>query len=74
MSHPIHIHIYMHIHKITQARLQYELSLREDDIDPSSDVYKVRFISKCRRIYLCMNVCTYIDVALQSLTNTPSHI
>lgn len=25
-----------------KARLKYELSLREDDIDPSSDVYKVR--------------------------------
>jgi hypothetical protein len=24
-----------------QARLQFELSLREDDIEPSSDVYKV---------------------------------
>ena len=51
-----HTHTHTHIHTHTQtppsrpptkpnrtpkARLHYELSLREEDIDPSSDVYKV---------------------------------
>lgn len=56
-----------------QARLLYELSLREEDIDPSSDVYKVRTsggvslsaclivsapLSLCVRA--CVSVCLYV--------------